>query len=242
MGFIDKWRIPRTPFHRAYPSPTADMVFSVNINTAVDRERGFIYFRIPKAANSTVVRNLVKGDVKGPSKNAKRAFDRVDTLTRDEVASLASRFFLFTVVRNPYSRIASAYLDKVVRGKRSAKVLRKLGKHAGDDVSFLEFCHYLLAGGVNEDQHWYRQVHLIPCGIELLHYVGRVESLMTDLDAILIRINGTASQGHQSWAPHRTGADTRLGGLYCPESIRIVRSVYAEDFEILEYSEEAFWL
>ena len=242
MGILSSWRIPRAPFFRAYPPPVSGTEIDVNIRTAVDRKRRFIYFRIPKAANSTVMINLLERDLKGPSKNAKRAFDRVSSLTKREVAELSERFFLFTVVRDPYSRVASAYLDKVVRGKRSAKVCRRLSLDPSESISFPRFCDYLKAGGSSDDPHWYRQVDLIPCGHQMLDFVGRVETLGDDLGHILKQIGSESSDEMATWNRHGTGASSRLKELYTPECVEVVKSVYEQDFIAFNYPTEPDWL
>jgi hypothetical protein len=241
MGILSNWQVPRAPFFRAYPPRVNGTEIDINIRTVVDRKRRFVYFRIPKAANSTVMVNLLENELEGPSKNAKRVFDRVSSLKQKEVAELAERFFLFTVVRNPYTRITSAYLDKVVRGKRSAKVYKKLSLQASDTISFPQFCQYLQAGGVNDDPHWYRQVDLIPCGHQMLNFVGRVETLRDDLNYILKRIGSTTANGLTTWDHHRTGANSRLKELFTPECIEIVRFVYEQDFAAFGYPLEPDW-
>jgi hypothetical protein len=236
VGLFDKWRVPRSPFFHRYPVADPEMILDINQRTVVDRQRGFIYFRSPKAANSTVMLNLAGGELRGKMRDLKRLYPRVSTLSRREVTSLASRFFLFAVARNPYSRIVSAYLDKVTRGRSAVKVRERIGLPADAEVSFLEFCRYLQAGGVNDNPHWYRQVDLVPCGPELLHFIGHVENLSADLEYILARVNGEKPLEQASWVPHRTGADGRLQEFYCPESIEIVRSLYCSDFDAFGYS------
>jgi hypothetical protein len=243
MNIIKLWRLSHAPFYKKYPPRNRAMLAEINQRTVVDRRRGFIYFRIPKAANSTVMVNLAEADMRGQetSKHVKRAFARVDTLSKQEVAELSSRFFLFTVVRNPYSRLVSSFLDKIARGKRSGQVLLALDKPAGADIGFLEFCRYLQRGGVDDDPHWYRQVDLIPCGPAMLNTFGRTENLGEDLSEILRRINGVAPKELTSWAPHQTGANSKLAQFYCDESLRIVREVYAEDFSAFGYSTDPAW-
>lgn len=218
------------------------MAVEVDLRTAVDRRRGFIYFRVPKAANSTIIVNLLDQVPDGPSKHAKRAFDRASSLSREEVSGLAERFFLFSVVRDPYTRVVSAYLDKILRRKpRADKVRTSLSLPAGTEISFTEFCRYLYAGGVDGDPHWYRQVDLIPCGHEMLHFVGRVESLADDLGYITRRIDGQPLPRERLRDSHRTGAGSCLEELYTTECIDIVRTVYAADFATFGYPEEPAW-
>lgn len=240
MKAVKRWRVLKSPFHSVFSPPKRKMVYEIDKRTMVDRERGFIYFRIPKAANSTVVRSLISS--RATSREAKKVLPRASALRSNEVQNLSHRFFLFTVVRNPYSRLASAYLDKIVRGKRSDKVLSFLSNPQKSDVSFLEFCRYLAAGGVHEDPHWYLQCDLIPCGVEKLHFVGRVERLESDLNEVLKRIHGEERGAQRNWTRHATGAESRLAELYCEESIRIVREVYARDFTTFDYSEAPHWL
>lgn len=241
MSIFSSWRIPRSPFFRAYPAPAKGMELNIDLRTAVDRQRGFIYFRIPKAANSTVMINLLQEELEGPSKNAKRAYARVSSLSKDEVSHLTDRFFLFAVVRNPYTRVASAYLDKIVRGKRSAKVHARLATQANEDIPFADFCRYLQSGGVYEDPHWYPQIDLIPCGYDKLHFIGRVENLGTDLAHILRKIGSEPARDNRSWNPHQTGANSQLERLYSQECIEIVSSLYQEDFAAFGYSIKPEW-
>lgn len=233
----------RSPFYRRFPAENWNVAAEVNQRTVVDRKRGFIYFRIPKAANSTVMVNLSVMDMTGKtsSKEAKRKFDRVDALSHQEVANLESRFFLFTVVRNPYARLASSFLDKIVRGKRSDKVCTALGVSRHDEIGFLDFCRYLDAGGLDQDPHWYRQVDLVPCGIDKLNSIGHVETLDVDLAAIMTRINGVAPSELLSWSPHGTGASGKLTQLYCEESARLVARLYGPDFAAFGYSTDKIW-
>lgn len=237
---LKTWMVLKSPFHREFPPPRRSMVYEIDKRIMVDRKRAFVYFRIPKAANSTVVYSLIPSS--HTSKEAKRALPRASSLTRSEVSELSERFFLFTVVRNPYSRLASAYLEKIVRAKRADKVARFLGRALTSHISFLDFCRYLNAGGIYEDPHWYRQCDLIPSGVGQLHFVGRVESLRKDLEEILRRVQGGPCDTPRSWTRHATGATSRLKELYCAESIEIVRDLYAHDFTAFGYSDQPDWI
>lgn len=241
---LRRWRTARSPFYRRFPVENGEMLLSIDQRIAVSREKGFIYFRIPKAANSTVVSALHEGATAEGyvSRDAKHSFARASTLSRDEVANLRDRFFLFSVVRDPFSRLLSAYLDKIRRGKSGRRPVAAYYRRApGADISFLEFCRFIADGGVAANPHWYRQVDLIPCGLDFLHYLGRVESLSTDLDVIRRRIRIDVGHRIDSWNPHRTDAAAKLQQMYCPESIALVQSVYRQDFEALGYAMEPDW-
>src|SRR5690625_4749524 len=135
MSALKTFRLRRSPFHRLYPSPDWAMTAQIDRRVAVDRARSFIYFRIPKAANSTVAATLHPSPAREVSSDiAKRSFSRASSLTYREVRELAERFFLFTVVRDPYSRLASAYLDKDKKDKARRQIVahrseeRRVGK------------------------------------------------------------------------------------------------------------------
>lgn len=235
-----RWRILKSPFHKTFPPASEIIAGQIDKRIVVDRVRKFIYFRIPKAANSTVMSTLIDGSA--TSREAKRALPRASTLSSDDIGALSERFFLFTVVRNPYARLASAYLDKVARGNWAEKIRAKLGADSPDDITFLEFCRYLESDGIFDNPHWYRQCDFVSFGPEQLHFVGRVETLKSDLEKILKRVNRSESVTQRNWAPHATGATSKLGELYCEESVRIVRDLYAADFSAFGYSDEPEWV
>lgn len=239
-GMLLTW----APFHWRFPSASRAMTYEVDRRIAVDRDRGFIYFRIPKAANSTVTATLFPSDqAEVAPDEAKRAFVRASDLSRREVAELTQRFFLFTVVRNPYVRLASAYLHKIKNGiKARHQVLESFRCANPDEVSFAEFCRFIAEGGRNLNPHWYRQVDLIPCGVERLHFVGRVESLAEDMASITARIGGGVRGKMRNITVHGTGASEKLRELYSAETVAIVRESYAADFAKFGYRTEPEWI
>lgn len=233
MQRFKNWRLRRTPFHSTYPSRSDFVMNHVDRRMAVDRERGFIYFRIPKAANSTICYRLARQ--KNPdidnADDAKRSFLRGSDLTWDEVKHLKDRFYLFTFVRNPYSRIASAYLDKVERMKpKQQQVLSNLQKGDGTPLTFLEFCRYLDRGGLYDDPHWFPQTWFFPAGVNSLDYVGFVDNLEEDYSAVSTALRFAAQESGVTWDPHRTDASVQVTELFCDKTKEIVSRIYSSDF------------
>lgn len=139
-------------------------------------------------------------------------------------------------MRNPYARIASAWLDKIARD-RPAKyaVSRRLGRGFHAPVSFADFCRYLQDDeGWGDDYHWVRQSDLIPCPVESLDFIGRVETLETDLELLTTRLFGQACERHDALR-HGTKADSKLRDLYTDREMAAVAEVYAEDFRAFGY-------
>jgi len=205
----------------------------VDRRMAVDRERGFIYFRIPKAANSTICYRLArqKDPTIDNADDAKRSFLRGRDLTWDEVKHLNDRFYLFTFVRNPYSRIASAYLDKVERMKpKQQKVLSSLQEDEGTPPTFLEFCRYLDRGGLYDDPHWFPQTWFFASGVSSLDYVGFVDNLEEGYSAVSKVLSFASRESEMTWDPHRTGASAQVVDLFCDNTKEIIARVYTSDF------------
>ncbi len=232
---------------------------------AVSRSGKYCYFRIPKAANSTVVRTLAFYDPDLPwsGKDRKAMFakhsfeplpeaglhrgagaDRGVGLHRgagargavravsgaDAAREFAEEYFCFTFVRNPYTRLLSAYLDKVARG-------RSVDRAAHRAASFAEFVAYLEAGGLWRDPHWVPQVALIPVPIDRLAFLGKVERLQDDLASLIDRLFGDGTfKKVRSRGSGRRNAAAQLGAHYTPELAARVGALYHDDFAAFGYS------
>lgn len=108
--------IPHTPFYRKYPYKGGASAASADDRGCVDTRLRFFCNRIPKSANSSVVINLaaVKTGQDIPSVEAKKLCTKPSQLKKTDVQALDD-FFCFVFVRNPYTRVLSAYLDKIER-------------------------------------------------------------------------------------------------------------------------------
>jgi len=104
-------------------------------------EQKICYFAIPKAGNTTVKRflsPLITGEEPRDHTNIHRELDW-NTINHRTYDSLdLTGYLTFTVVRNPWERIFSAYKDKVVR--RLHAPLEKAGLSA--DASLLDFAEF----------------------------------------------------------------------------------------------------
>ena len=155
--------------------------------------------------------------------------------------------FCMTFVRNPYSRLLSAYLDKIVpqpRKQESVSIFdeaARLNLHStSGDLSFFDFLRCVraqLLRGDHVDCHW-RPQHL-QTQIERVEYdlIGRVETIRCDLTkvetALRCKLTYPGSVGG-----HETGADARLAEMYVGECPRIVEEIYEKDFRYFGYPME----
>jgi len=232
--------------HPALRGMRADARWRAYSRTTINPEAGYVYFRIPKNANSTIAKTLLyhhDPDGYDPSQDsgariAKGAFRRLWGSRCYSLAALRSSYLTFAFARNPYSRLLSAYLDKTQTPGKDASyrwVAAAMGRESARELSFEEFVTYLEQGGLRANTHWFPQSELLPVGAGELDFLGRVETLETDAQALISRIYGADRwRGLQS-ASNATGARSRLVDYYDEGLARRVRDLYARDFEELGY-------
>lgn len=223
---------------------------AVDSRTVISLDRRYLFVRIPKCANTTILTALWlcetgyrPEDVEQLSDRERKTLLRKQTmktvfaspsqLDRRQVDTVFAEFRKCIFVRNPYSRLASAYLDKFVRGTAG----EDLG--LGRTVSFADFCEFLVDGGLHSDVHWMPQAHLCPVPVESLDLVGHMETFREDMDRMFRLLYGVSAplldRQH-----HATGADARLKELYGEREMRLVRELYAEDFHVFGYGDAPF--
>lgn len=228
--FRNRLTIPFTPFYRQYPYTGRVSFNSADSRGCVDMELGFFYNRIPKAANSTVVTNLarLKFGKEIPSKTAKKMFQTPSALHKREVARF-NGLFKFSVVRNPYTRVLSAYLDKVER-----RALRD-----NKESSFREFLQSLKNGRLYKNAHWAPQSALLLLTADQFDFIGKVESLDADIVFIKEKIQkNRPEEPLKSFFGNATGATEKLRAYYDAQTAEMVRMLYRDDFDIFGYSQE----
>jgi hypothetical protein len=218
------------PLVRNVPPPLRGAVFDRIFYSARHK---FVYFRVPKAANSTIMLSLANAmearaaDDRG---SAAKAAGKQNLKLPLAFESTLAGCYKFTFVRNPFSRVLSAYLDKVVSG--NPKIRRYLGT---DDraFSFLEFLKRLEDGYLTANVHWAPQSIIVTLPPERLDFVGRVETLEADLRQVMSRVFGGTAENRIVQRSHgMTAASRRVDEMYGAEERRLVEKMYARDFEL----------
>lgn len=219
--------IAHRPFYKHYPYRGGVAIDSANARGCVDLELGVFCNRIPKAANSTIISNLtmLKYGREIPSKKAKKLFDTPASLSKQQMAQFDA-LFKFAVVRNPFTRTLSSYLEKVER--RAA--------NKGKQTSFKHFLHEVRDRLLYTNAHWAPQHALLLIPLENFDMIGKVESLNSDLITIRSRISPGTEYPVTSVMHNATGASGKLQQYYDDELIKLVREIYREDFEAFDYS------
>lgn len=184
------------PFFAQYDR---DLPISIaNSRCSISIQHKFVYFRVPKAANSTIVASLAFAeDGTLPDSRSTKLLKTKRYLRPNKLSAIqtqeAEKFFKFGFVRHPIDRAISAYLDKLTSdtGIKNdvAAFLNKLPK---ETISFDEFLDFLQCGnGINSDPHFSLQSDLIFIPIEKLDFLGRFETLQNDLETVLSILFGT---------------------------------------------------
>lgn len=153
---------------------------------------------------------------------------------------LSSPHFAFTMVRNPWSRVWSAWNNKIV-GSGDESAMRKNAFAPGDrrrqDELAEDFALFIRLLGdsrpYRNDPHFMTQAAIL--GNDRLDHVGRFERYVDEVEFILDRV-GLGGLGLE--IPH--GNRSRLSGAYAEnfggDSIRIVGELYRADIERWGYS------
>lgn len=210
---------------------------------AVSRRHGYVYVRIPKAANSTISKTLAL--YTWPERAhwfasrdaiwAKRRFGRFGWRTTPE--TLLADYFTFSFFRNPYSRLLSAFLQKMPKLKYQGMARAAQVKQV-DEEGFRSFVAWLESGGLDANIHWAPQTSICPLPVASLDFVGHVENLDEDLAALVGRLfPGQCYDQPATRQRDRQHAVHKLQTYYDEALAQRVCALYRRDFEELGYDE-----
>ncbi|PQO23095.1 hypothetical protein C2I36_09505 [Rhodobacteraceae bacterium WD3A24] len=220
-----------------------DIVFHGS-HLAVFPDLQLCFNRIKKSGNTTVSAFL--SDLSNRfTTESKHGFKKI--LVKPKSMSLAQlellpSFYSLVVVRNPYSRALSAFLEKVAPG-RSSKYHYCAGFGNSTSDGFYEFLTFLDNGGLWRDRHFWPQVNLLYQPIENFSRVARLEQLVDDMRIVLSDIGQDPMHAEVLARPHQveagkskiTSASTKLSEFYTAGSAALVRKLYAQDFQRFRY-------
>jgi hypothetical protein len=230
------------PFYRAFPHHGPVSLFQIEHRGAYSPPDRFFYNRVPKAANTSVIRMLASNSSycrPRAGKGDKRRMLRPQLMSAADVRALTGPdTFRFTIVRNPFTRVLSAYLSKILLQKNSMR-LRRFARMMDTDPAtppdFTKFCRFLANGGVWRDAHWAPQWALMLLPAEMYHHIGRVETLDDDLALVASRIWGADAIAPAPRLGMQTNSGDALVTYYTDEAHDIVARLYSEDFRRFGY-------
>ena len=189
-------------------------------NLTIGAEPQFIWFRNAKVATRSTLRFLDEAGVQ---------FDARQVFGCHYPPSCYRDHFKFAFVRNPWDRLVSTWLNKVVR----ADVRRRLfATKLQSDVTFREFVAHCAAADLDTcDPHVRRQCRLID--LNHLDYLGRLEHYEDDLIEIARTLGlPVAAIPRKNVTKHRQ----QYRAYYDEETRDRVASLYRVDIQMFGYS------
>ena len=146
----------------------------------------------------------------------------------------------FCFVRNPYTRLLSAWLDKIENNMPAKKeILRRLGydpEAMSHPVSFGEFVRVVATQSISTmDPHWRIQYYQTFQDRIDYDFIGRFESLEADLQAVLGMINPEFRTFWGREDRHATHSRQQLDACYTDRIEDLVYRTYRKDFQRFGY-------
>jgi Sulfotransferase family len=230
---------------KAFGYPGDEVDYLCNIG----RRYPFLYFEVPKVACSSIKRTLqlleATSEIGAPSnihdkKNSPLIGPLSSGLTYEQLFT-SSNLIRFAFVRNPYSRILSCYLEKIVSDEMERRHHQKLlGFMQTEPVTLLEFLQAVdKMSDRNREIHWKSQAGLIKDITIQYHYIGRFEQLERDFRHALTKI-GVQPEAIllETITHHATNAQSKLKEFFGATEMALVQKIYETDFRRYNYSFE----
>ncbi|WP_225205317.1 sulfotransferase family protein [Novosphingobium huizhouense] len=214
----------------------------------------YVYFMCCKSASSTVSHHLQYAEYEGTNLEVQDVNDhyasphlrlyQLPEATALEVIN-SPRFRKIAFVRNPFTRILSCYLHRIVEERKMNP--SKMVLYAATEFSdtnkptFAQFLGFIADQPPGEmERHW--QVQCASTLYRHLNYdfIGRQESLVDDLLAVEKLLFGRemfdrAALGAVRKGPRVTSAGARMREHFDAETIGLIRQIYADDFRAFGY-------
>ncbi len=159
-------------------------------------------------------------------------------------------YFWFTVVRNPYTRLLSAFLQKGLAVQRGGMKFRGIpGFDRLDPIGFKEFVSFLENGGLYANAHWWPQDYSLFMPPEQFNYIAKTETLANDMEYIFQEVGLKNTQATCFSQPHAaeascewkiTNASSRAAEFYDSDICKRVYDLYKTDFIKFGYDYNEF--
>lgn len=215
----------------------------------------YFFLENPKVASTSILRKLQQiefGDqqsaVNDPHERSSSPIPKMSTLdgaTQHKILN-APEIFRFAFVRNPYSRLLSAYQSKIKAGLRSkAEVLAVINNVSKEEitdlsqeVSFAQFVDVVCKQEpFDMNPHWNLQSDQILIDHIDYDFIGRFEKLDQDFEYIRSRLFGNEQPG-LTQSKNRTGSSASLADFYTGDLAEKVYKKFQCDFENFGYAED----
>lgn len=214
----------------------------------IDKFTNTGYISIPKAGCSTIQKMLANSwaaandlpFVSNPhSKRGRELLHYWNSPDRPYLTDLFKSTSFFTAVRNPYTRLLSAWLDKIRGAKKEGVSFARqhnLGNPA--ELSFSNFVETLFSSNTDFfDHHWATQVSICNLGRIPFKHIGSLEAIHDTIKWIKGHIPITNSHS-EIYAPHGTASINKISQYYNDSIAEKVFHIYRKDFATFKYSRD----
>lgn len=223
-----------------------------DINTHISLKNKYVFFQISKSASSSVKYILQQVEVKGTGRKVINVNDRYlsphicpSQLDAEGLNNVLfnNEYKKITFVRNPYSRVLSCYLHRILSDKKSAsnRVISRYTK--GRDPFSIDFSEFvsIICNQTSKEQesHWRVQSDDVFFDKLNFDFVGKVESLDEDLKKMCGLLNCDFLQGKDK-SPKKTSAKEKIREYYNDKLAYLIYERYKKDFENFGYFEDPF--
>lgn len=222
--------------------------FDYTINISL--KHNYIYVENAKVACSTIkliLQRMELGDTNYRGKDLVDMHTRIfSPLIRPAQVGSFSRFverpevFKFCFVRDPYTRLLSAYLDKIRNNMPAkAEVLNVLGKDSTNlavEISFSEFVEAISRQAISEmNPHWRLQYYQTFQDQFSYDFIGRFESIESDLKQAMSSISNDFETYWGVEKRHATNSGELAKQFYTADLEQRVFELYRQDFDTFGY-------
>lgn len=218
--------------------------------TNISVKNRYLYLETPKVACTTIKNSLHYYEMGNTHSSTDGIHNKkisplkglTDSGLTFEQAFYGNDFYRFAFVRNPYPRILSCYLNKIIGNSVAYGMVerehfrKQLGLEKDDDITFLDFLEAVEKQSMKEmNIHWRPQSSILCDDKVHFHYIGHFEYFERDFSYVLVKIGGKAEM-LQTWANHSTHAADKIREFFGKKEIRIIQDVYGLDFLRYGYS------
>ncbi len=232
---------------RYFPYGRAQINYLVNCS----KKHKFVYVETPKVACSTIKRVLQLIEVDGDqSRLPKNVHDRGNSplatpfnigVDPDRLFS-GDEYFRFAFVRNPYTRILSAYLDKMVKNQwERNRLLPTLGFAPDAQITLLQFLEVIReVPHIHKDIHWTPQSYLLQRHRVDYHFIGRLENFAAGFERVIKKIKPDADENLFTIRAdhHKTDANEKIAEYVGPRERDLILEIFENDFVDFGYDRE----
>lgn len=220
----------------------------LNYSSWVSEKYNYIYIENPKVACTKIKSILQVSEGFELPKNIMDIHYRKNgvfvknllDIWEKEKENLDWKYFIFSFVRNPFSRIESAFKDKVLNSlgrfwenyRQEIKKFNNLSINEG--IEFIHFCRYIESiPDSKRDIHWRSQSKLLFFDQINYDFIGKFESFNLDMDYVVKKLCLSIDLFVINQKINSSGNEC----LQTSETVEIIKHVYKNDFINFKYKQ-----